>query len=392
MPRLSLYKPERANDYKFHDKRIYEMFTVGGTDIVVHKYLGTSNEQAGDATQPVYDTLSEKNIQDLLFLENRDRVYERDVYTMRGIYNVQDIDFDLSQFGLFLSGDTLFITFHLNNMVERLGRKLMSGDVLELPHLKDFYGLDETLDGALKRYYVVQEGSRAAEGFSPTWYAHLWRVKCTPLVDAQEYKDIFDQSTDSNNPANDNGGLRDLLSTYKKTLEINDAIIQQAEAETPTSGYDTSPFYIVGTREDGSPADPFGETADDTDNKASTDLLDASEAPETPRADYQGHLVGDGQPPNGLPVTAAVSFPGDALEGDYVLRLDYMPNRLFRYDGSRWARIEDNVQTNLTRGAENNQTQKESFISNDHVVELQDGTEIASKQGLSDLFKPEADN
>ena len=30
----------------------------------------------------------------MLFLENRDRKYDPDIYTMRGIYNVQDIDFD----------------------------------------------------------------------------------------------------------------------------------------------------------------------------------------------------------------------------------------------------------------------------------------------------------
>ena len=40
MPRLSLYKPEKGRDYQFIDDRIYEMFTVGGTDVHVHKYLG----------------------------------------------------------------------------------------------------------------------------------------------------------------------------------------------------------------------------------------------------------------------------------------------------------------------------------------------------------------
>ena len=392
MPRLSLYKPERANDYKFFDKRIYEMFTVGGTDIHIHKYLGADSGASNDATQPSYDTLSEQNIQDLLFLENRDRKYERDIYSLRGIYNVQDIDFDLSQFGLFLSGDTLFITFHLNDMVERLGRKLMSGDVLELPHLKDFFGLDETLDGALKRYYVVQEGTRAAEGFSPTWYPHLWRVKCTPLVDAQEYRDIFNQSTNSTDPGNDNGGLRDLLSVYKDMLDINDAIIEQAEAEVPTSGYDTTPFYVVPTKEDGAPADPFGETADDTDNTADTDILDASEQAETPRADYSGYLVGDGAAPNGLPVTPAVAFPAGANEGDYCLRLDYMPNRLFRYNGTRWLYVEDNVRTDITRGSADNLSQRESFITNTATVDLPDGSQVDSKQGLSDLLKPQADD
>ena len=145
MPRLSLYKPQKGNDYNFIDKQVYEMFTVGGTDINIHKFLGVENPSEADATadQPRYDAVKETNIQDMLFLENRDRKYDPDIYTMRGVYNVQDIDFNLSQFGLFLSNDTLFLTIHINSSVKTLGRKVMSGDVVELPHLKDEHALND---------------------------------------------------------------------------------------------------------------------------------------------------------------------------------------------------------------------------------------------------------
>src|SRR6056300_572339 len=166
MPRLSLWKDgAHTNDFKFFDKRIHEMFTVGGTGINVHKYVGIIDQGASDdASQPRTTEDDPLAIQDFLFLENRDRKYDSDVYNLRGIYNVADTDFDLSQFGLFLSNDTVFITFHLNEMVEALGRKLMPGDVLELPHLKDYHSLDTSLDLALSRYYVVQEGTRPSEG------------------------------------------------------------------------------------------------------------------------------------------------------------------------------------------------------------------------------------
>ena len=151
MPRLSLYRPTRTRDYQFLDRTISEMYTVGGLDLFVHKYLGpdTGGEDSAfsgnaDATQPVYDELNPMNIQDLLLLENRDRVYDDDIYVMRGVYNTQDIDFDLSQFGLFLNNDTLFITFHYNDMIDTFGRKLMSGDVLEVPNLRDYNPLDTT--------------------------------------------------------------------------------------------------------------------------------------------------------------------------------------------------------------------------------------------------------
>ena len=55
MPRLSLYKPEKGQDYTFLDKTVVEMFTVGGTDVFVHKYLGpavTANKN--DPAQPNY--------------------------------------------------------------------------------------------------------------------------------------------------------------------------------------------------------------------------------------------------------------------------------------------------------------------------------------------------
>jgi hypothetical protein len=116
------------------------MFTVGGIDIYIHKYLGPivdpeQTNNPGDATLPTYDTTNPLFIEDLLLLENRDRAYDPDVYIMRGVYRTQDVDFDLTQFGLFLNNDTLFITFHYNNMIDTFGRKLMVGDVIEVPNL-----------------------------------------------------------------------------------------------------------------------------------------------------------------------------------------------------------------------------------------------------------------
>ena len=159
----------------------------------------------------------------MLFLENRDRKYDTSIYEMRGIYNVQDVDFDLSQFGLFLQNDTIFMTVHINSSVKTLGRKLMSGDVIELPHLKDEYALnDRTL--ALKRFYVIEDINRAAEGFTPTWYPHLYRLKLKSIVDSQEFKEILDLPSEEGSSQT----LRDVLSTYEREMQINDASIWNA--------------------------------------------------------------------------------------------------------------------------------------------------------------------
>jgi hypothetical protein len=339
MPRLSLYRPTKGNDYKFTDRRISEMFTVGGVDIHLHKYLGPVDQPFVSNTEPgTSSTLSTgvTGIQDLLFLENRDRKYDTSIYTMRSIFRINDNDFDLTQFGLFLTGDTMFAVFHLNDMVDTIGRKIMIGDVIELPILKDFYPLDDTIPVALKRYYVVMDATRAAEGFSATWYPHLWRVKLQPLVDSQEYKDII------NNIAAGDGttsSIADVLSTYNKYIDINDAIVTRAEEDVPESGYDTSAIYTL--------------------------PVDANTQPNvsiTSSQKVEGYLTGDGLPPNGGAVTAGITFPHSPSTGDYYLRLDYVPNRLFRYDGRRWVKIEDAVRTSLTPGAQNT-TQRSGFVN-----------------------------
>ena len=441
MPRLSLYRPNRQNDYKFIDRTVAEMYQVGGVDMYVHKYLGpkpsgddSSSVSGGtqDATQPAYSSENPLFIEDLFLLENRDRSYSQDIYEMRGVYNAQDIDFDLSQFGLFLNNDTLFITFHYNAMIDTIGRKLMSGDVLELPNLKDYHPLDTDIPKALPKYYVIQDASFASEGFSQTWLPHLWRVKATPLVGAQEYNDILSKPFATDNiwdPGNyyPSGSIvldgntyyqaitnvdpgteitnttywtvytpsteSDLLTTKTKDLEINDAILTQAEFEVPFSGYDTDKFYLVSSNADGTPGDPASYNASQTDITVDSINLDADQQSVTPTSEGYtlGYLTGTDTAPNGLPVTPGITFPSDPAVGDSALRLDYLPNRLFRYDGVRWIKIEDDVRTDLTPGATNT-TQRSGFVNNDATVATKDRGDIPSRQSLSDLLKPEADN
>ena len=390
MPRLSLYKPERGNDYYFLDKQIQEMFTIGGTDINIHKYLGPGSPAEDDrsAVQPEYDVVKETNIQDLLFLENRDRKYDPDVYEMRGIYNVQDIDFDLSQFGLFLSNDTLFMTIPINSSVKTLGRKIMSGDVIELPHLKDEYALND-YDVSLKRFYVVEDVNRAAEGFSQTWYPHLYRLKLKQIYDGQEYAEILDLPVSEDSDTT----LRDVLSTYEKEMQINSAVVAQAEADAPKSGFDTSHYYSIAAGDNGNIA---LQTADETDLDASNINVTSDEIADRPeREGYSGYLVnyGDGTAPNGAPFGFGIQFPRTNQNGDYYLRTDFFPNRMFRYDGLRWIKVEDGLRMDLSNTLER-RTYKSSFINNTASNTI-DGEAVPERQSLSKALrprKPEADN
>jgi hypothetical protein len=387
MPRLSLYKPEKGKDFEFIDNRIYEMFTVGGTDVFIHKYLGPKNPEEADATadQPKYDAVKETNIQDMLFMENRDRKYDPDIYSLRGIYNVQDIDFNMSQFGLFLSNDTLFMTIHISSSVKTLGRKIMAGDVIELPHLKDEYALND-YSVALKRFYVVEDVNRAAEGFSPTWYPHLYRVKLKQIMDSQEYKDILDLPAEEENPGGNS--LRDLLSTYEQEMQINNAVVAQAEADAAKSGYDTSHYFSLATDENG---EVELVTTDTSTLDASTANELADRVMQTPKREgYQGYLLGDGIPGNGEAFGHGISFPTGSVEGDFFLRTDFMPNRLFRNDGQRWVKQEDKVRMTLSN-TDTRSTQKGTFINNSTTAEI-GGEDVKERQSLSKALRPKADN
>ena len=360
MPKLSLWRNGRhTNDYRFIDRNIAEFMAISGTGILVHKYLGPiAQTETGDLTQPANVTQSELNIQDLLFLENRDRKYSEDVYRLRGCYQVADSSFDLSQFGLFLQTGTIYLTFHLNEMINAMGRKLMNGDVLEMEHLIDYETLDPNLPAALKRFFVVTDATRGAEGYSPTWWSHIWRVKVNPLVDSQEYRDILNKITvseDSNQP------IREIMSTYQRLSDINDAVVGQAEVELPQSGYDTTPIY---------------HRSDDTDS---------------PTFAVNAYLGNTTTTPNGENVTQGVTFPENPDTGDYHLRVDFLPNRLFRYDGTRWRKIEDKVRTNITNNAATNATQRNSFINNPATYTDVNGNVQTSKQSLHDALKPRAD-
>ena len=384
MPILSLYRPEKSKDYDFLDRIINEQFSVGGTDLFIYKYLGPKGAAAGEGTPgtPEYNVDDPLNIQDFILLENRDRKYDTDVRIIRGVYNITDNDFNLSQFGLFLSNDIIFMTIHINSSVKTLGRKIIAGDVIELPHLDDEYALND-FSVALKRFFVVEEVTRASEGFTQTWYPHLYRLKLKMITAGQEFEDILNMSS-----GDDGGGtIGDILSTFDKDMQINSAIIAQAEVDAKLSGYDTSYFYTLQVDEFGNP-ELLSIDSSNIDVSSSVLADRISMSPE--RSGYCGYLLGDGLPPNGEYFGLGPSFPSESAEGDYFLRNDFLPNRLFRFNGKGWVKMEDNVRHTLTN-TDNRATQKSTFINNTNVNVI-GGDDVTERQSLSKALRPKADN
>jgi hypothetical protein len=126
---------------------------------IVHKYVGPYKQDPKDSSLFLpqnEDELNEMTIQDVLFGENRDRKYSEDLYEVKGIYVLTDNDFDMTQFGYMLGGDSIVLEWHINDLIEKIGRKLMTGDVIELVHLREDDSLDSEA-GIIKKYYVVQD-------------------------------------------------------------------------------------------------------------------------------------------------------------------------------------------------------------------------------------------
>jgi hypothetical protein len=231
----------------------------------------------------------------------------------------------------------------MNEMVEIVGRRLMPGDVIELPHLLDDLALDADRP-PIPKFYVVQDANRGSEGFSVTWMPHIWRVKLSPITDSQEYADILGNADQADS-------LKNIISSYKKELDISNAIVDAAEAADPVGKPLVEHLF-------GGAKTVEGEFEDNNWN--------------------YGEVLNSGN-----------SFPQSPAEGDYFVRSDFQPNRLFVRRGSKWHRLYDNI---AAQTWSNKTYNAEPFINNQDPTYINDdGLEQAERQELSQVILPKPD-
>jgi hypothetical protein len=154
---------------------------------------------------------------------------------------------------------------------------------------------------------------------------------------------------------------------HGKELAINDAIVQQAEIDAPQSGYETRQFYTLATDDKGK---PLLQTVDSTSTLASnagTTTSSSSVNAVPQRSGYNGYLLGNGFPSNGYDFGFGIQFPTNPQDNDFFLRVDFLPNRLFRFsnDQSSWIAVEDALRMNMTNN-DSRSTLKTGFINNDN--------------------------
>ena len=109
--------------------------------------------------------------------------------------------------------------------------------------------------------------------------------------------------------------------------------------------------------------------------------------PDKPSIDFGG---ADGQPVNGLSlVGSGETFPtSGTTDGDYFLRTDFSPNRLFKKSGSRWL----NVGSDGRKAWSAANRILATFINNDNITSESDGSSANEKTNLSKVIKPRTDN
>ena len=233
-----MWKKGRYDDYNFIDNAIAEQYNIGGVDMWLYTYQGPKgNEGSTDITLPDYSivngTLS--SMGDYVYGETTQRSYNVQAITLPVVYQVQEATPDLKIPGLFFNFDTMDITLHYNTMMQRVGRKIVPGDVIELPNLRDFDVLDR--DVGVNKFYVVQDAFRTSEGYSVTWQHHIFKIRVKPLTDSPEFSDITDPGNNNfpDNPKDPNNGNGNGtgISTGSTELDIMNRIIQQADSEVP---------------------------------------------------------------------------------------------------------------------------------------------------------------
>ena len=158
------------------------------------------------------------------------------------------------------------------------------------------------------------------------------------------------------------------------------------------SGYDTTRFWIAPGAEDGSiilvSTDDTGITVDADESSPAAVTGDTYYG--RPEKKLEHYLAGDGIPPNGAPVKALTSFTINPTKGEYVLRTDYSPNRLYVYNGKKWVHVEDNVRMDITNTSTRSTYRTKNFNTKTSIT-LADGTKIDSRQSLSNVLSARED-
>lgn len=241
---FKLWKGQKTNDFYLIDRQIGSYYNISGVDAWFYTYQGPNTNPNGstDSTKPDYSkekpTLS--SIGNLIWGETVDRKYSIEAITLPVIYQVQDAAPQMKLPGVFFDFNTMELTMHYNTMIELIGRKVMPGDVFELPNLRDTDLLTPDAVG-INKFYEVKEAFKAQEGYSATWLHHIFKIRVKPLTDSPEFSNLLDSNKPDYPNNTESGGNQN--STYCKEMDIMNKIVAQADSEVPYIHWDNEHLF-----------------------------------------------------------------------------------------------------------------------------------------------------
>ena len=377
MSRISLWSPVKGADFQFTDRTVGENFRIAGDGILVHLYEGPTTDSTGNT-----DT-SLTTIQDVLFLANNNRKYNPNVIELRGHHQPQDINYDLSQFGIFLSSDIIRIQFHYTDMIDSLGRKLIAGDVLEFPSLRDVPIFDNAV--GINRYYVVQDALYAAAGYGQKWFPHIWLVRAKLMTASVEFTEILDQAATGQTAGGVGQGIGIMPDGF---TQISDENGNPGQGKNPNITNSLDLFCRIIKITDQNVAEAEKNAFFDPKFFESANLYIYIDPDTNYPVIGSNYFSGDGDPPNGGPLLGAgISFPPGMTDGQYYLRIDYFPERLFQKQGPVYKLIEENVLKNWT----SYNRILDTFIDNNRDTIMSDGTIVPEKTAVSEVVRQKVD-
>lgn len=266
------------------------------------------------------------NIQDLIFMENRDRDYTADAILLKGFYMLMSAQTELSRFGIEVPSATYNIKINFNATIAAIGRPVVIGDIIELPSETQY---TPALVG-VKKYLEVTDVTWDADTYTPGWQPLMLLVTAQPALATQETQDIFgklSKSIDSSGLFDKDDGNNSLWQDF---TGVSEHISQTALTDVPQRGSEGS-----------------NTVREFTANEIATASANGYDHINKFGLNSKGLFVEDAIPSNNALYTEGPVYPTTPVDGAYH-RLTYeglaqtVPARLYRWSKTkdRWIYLE----------------------------------------------------
>lgn len=254
------------------------------------------------------------DIQDQLFMENRDRDYAKQSVQFKVAYQPFDAISDLSKFGFQVS-DVYSFTTVFSTMVKALGRPIVVGDILEVPSEMQY---DHNLK-PVRKFLEVTDTSWASDGYTTSWRPITFKFQASQVIASQENRDILG-TADTQKYVVDDGTFFDGIEQVQTgPLTATEANGAEALQKVPEKGTNVR------------------EVASGMSNQGGPGSYDGRD-----------RYIEDGLPPDGQPYDEGFKLPdvAGAQDGDFF-RLNYDPklniaSRLYKFSAikNKWLFVE----------------------------------------------------